>query len=50
MSRHWLTQSDDHKSKVDRISFQSNLAFKVCLVNFGIKGLLYWAQINKESV
>lgn len=50
MSRCWVKQSDDHKSKDDRFLFQSNLAFIVSLVYFGIKGLLYWAQINKKSV
>lgn len=50
MSRHWVKQSDVHKGKVGRFCFQSNLAFIVSLVYFGIKDLLYWAQINKKNL
>ncbi len=48
MSRHWVKQSDDHKGKVDRFCFHSNLAFIVYLIYLGGKDLLYWAQINKN--
>lgn len=37
MSGLWVKQSDDHKSKVDRFGFLSNLASIVSLVYFGIK-------------
>ena len=50
MSRHWVNQSDDHKGKVDRFCFNSNLAFIESLVCFGFKDRQYWTQIHKGQI
>lgn len=49
MSRHWVKQRDDHKGKVDRVCFHSNLPFVMSLLCFGIKTLLFWTQVRKQN-